>query len=106
MCEVTRIHYVDCPHTSKKWHKLCTPYLIGPQDRSCPNRRYIDTKTRSGSCKVCKPRPVKTMWVEPGTFVADDRYPVIRSMRELRTAIRRKPASGAEGAGGAGGAAK
>lgn len=46
------------------------------------------------------------MWVEPGTFVADDRYPVIRSMRELRTAIRRKPASGAEGAGGAGGAAK
>lgn len=48
--------------------------------------------------KVCKPRPVKMMWVEPGTFVADDRYPAIRSMRELRTAIRRKPAAGA-GAG-------
>jgi hypothetical protein len=44
----------------------------------------------------CKPS-VQMLWVEAGTFVTDDKFPIIQSMQQLKIAIRRKPAAGGKG---------
>lgn len=87
MCEITRIHYLDCrtppppssftvctsfqatdlsannpatAHIARIVSKFCKPYLNGPQDRSCAQLNNTDAEVRPSHCKRMSYRTIST----------------------------------------------